>query len=163
VLLDVSALVAARTPDAMPLPDGPLPAERCAEYAVAGGTLDALSLDVAESAAIYVTGDLALDSLAIAVAEGAELDLYVQGNLLLGAALDLASATGGGLVRFHVGGTGTIELPQGGALRGALYAPNAELVVSASFTVTGAMFVRRVNANAVDAVVVHHDAQASAP
>jgi hypothetical protein len=161
-LLDVAALVAARAPAADSLPDGALPAERCAQYSVEGGTLDAISLDVPTSAALYVTGQLALDSLEIAVAEGAELDLYLQGDLLVRGALELGSDTAG-VVRFHVGGGGTIELPQGGTLHGALYAPNAELVLSAAaLTVTGAVFVQRVAA-ADAAVVVHHDAQAGGP
>jgi hypothetical protein len=161
-LLDIATLVRARAPLAEPLPEGPLPDERCAQYGLDGGTVDALSLDASASAAIWVTGDLALDTLAIAVADGAELDVFLEGNLLVTGELVLGSATSGGTVRLHVGGTGTIGLPQGGLLRGALYAPTAELVLSGPLTVHGAIFVKRLAADD-NSVVVHHLPQSAVP
>lgn len=161
VLLDVATLVrdaAQRVPE---LPsDAPL-GERCAEYALDGGSVDVLELAVFESAALYVTGDLHLSALRVLTATDAELDLFVEGNLAVTGPLELGSSGGGSRVRLHVGGTGTIDLSEGGVLHGALYAPGSELVLSGALEATGALFVRRVAASA--AVTVHYDPRAVEP
>jgi hypothetical protein len=72
----------------------------------------------------------------------------VEGRLELG--------TAQGQVRIHVGGAGTIQLTRGGAMQGALYAPLSEIVLSAPFTLYGAMIARRVAATSA-ALTVHYD------
>lgn len=159
-LLDVSALVreaAVRVPE---LPDGPLPGARCAEYWLEGGSVDALALAFSDSAALYVRGDLHLSSATIGVAPGAALDVFVEGNVFVTGGFEIASVDEGP-VRLHVGGTGTIDLAAGGGLHGVLYAPNSELVLSAPFTVTGAVLARRVAAAAT--LTVHYDASSLEP
>ena len=153
-LLDVGAHVRAAAQRVMPLAEGENPAGRCAEFWFDGGTVDTLALQIAEPTALYVGADLQVDALTIETAPGAELDLFLEGNLRVTGSFVLGSPDGG-VVRLHVGGTGTIDLAGGGELHGALYAPNAELVLSAPLTVTGALFTRRVAAAA--AVTVHAD------
>jgi hypothetical protein len=86
---------------------------------------------------------------------GAELDVFVEGNASIDGAVALGSQPGQGAVRLYLGGMGTVQLTSGGALHGVLYAPGAELVLSAPLTVTGALFVRRAAATAD--LTLHYD------
>jgi hypothetical protein len=158
-LLDVGELVRVTAPALPALQSAAISGPRCGQYALDGDIVDTLVLGVSESAALYVRGNLHLDAMTIDVAPGAALDLFLEGNLsFVRGPVELGSPAGG-VVRVHVGGTGTIELQEGGSLHGTLYAPNSELVLSGALDVRGALIVERVAASAT--VVVHFDARAS--
>ncbi len=160
-LLDVPTLVRDTMPNVTPLDSPVIPTERCGQYALDGGAVDTLVLAVSESAALYVSGNLHLDELTIDVAAGAELDLFVEGNLVVNGPVELGSAAGGA-VRVHVGAAGTLVLGQGGTLYGALYAPLSELLLNGgALDVRGSLLVNRVAAFA--SVVVHFDPSVAAP
>jgi hypothetical protein len=57
--------------------------------------------------------------------------------------------------RVYVGGTGTIELAGDSQLAANLYAPHAAIALSASATVYGSLFVRRLDHSAP--LTIHDD------
>jgi hypothetical protein len=150
-LFDTAAFVADNASSALALPnaDGGVQTPRCASFALPDGEVDDVHITLSEPAAIYVPGDLhTTGDLAIDSAAGAEIDLFIAGDVRIDGALHVGAASGQGPVRIYVGGGGTIQLSGGGELHGMLYAPKAELVLSAPLTLRGALFVRRVAASA---------------
>jgi cytoskeletal protein CcmA (bactofilin family) len=150
-LFDTAAFVADNASSALALPnaDGGVQTPRCASFALPDGEVDDVHITLSEPAAIYVPGDLhTTGDLAIDSAAGAEIDLFIAGDVRIDGALHVGAASGQGPVRIYVGGGGTIQLSGGGELHGTLYAPKAELVLSAPLTLRGALFVRRVAASA---------------
>lgn len=121
----------------------------CAVYRLDDGAPLPATVLVQQSSLLLVDGDLQLGrGLQVEVAEGAALDLLVRGNLLVDGPLQLGSLGTGGHVRVFIGGSGTIELREGGHLRGLLHAPAAELVLPAPLHVEGQLLVRRLAASA---------------
>jgi hypothetical protein len=151
-LFDVGGAVRDAVAGVPPLPEGALQ-ERCAEYWVDGAFDGDFDLEVAESAALYVRGDLHVDALRVSTAPSAVLDVYVEGNLLVTGPLELGAAAGA--VRLHAGGLGTIELVHGGTLRGTLYAPRAHLVLGGPLELTGALLLHRIAS--AGGLTVHYD------
>jgi hypothetical protein len=106
--------------------------------------------------ALFIGGDISLSKgFAITVDDGAELDLFVGGNVNSASQINLGDAAHPAAVRIYVGGSGTINLSGGGVFTGNLYAPKAELVLAADTEFYGAVFARRV-ATAGD-VTLHYD------
>jgi hypothetical protein len=156
-LFDTRAFVAAQAPLAMPLPaDFVAGDERCAAYRLADGEASSLHISVHAPTALYAAGDLHVTGDVIIESEaGTAVDLFIAGDVRIDGRIALGAGDGQGPVRVFVGGSGTVQLSSGDALHGTLYAPNAELVLSAPLTVNGALFVRRVAASA--ALTVHYD------
>ncbi len=120
-----------------------------------GGTA-AIRLRIQGRTAVFVGGDLAPHgAFAIDVDPGSELDLFVGNNVVSGSTFALGSATNPASARLYVGGSGTLNLPDGATLGGNVYAPRAELVTAAAATVFGSVFARRVSAGG--ALTIHYD------
>jgi hypothetical protein len=166
-LLDVGAVVegyrddnddarAGLTPDSLGEGDDRRVELECGRYyfdRVAGG---ALELVIRGRVAIFVASDLALDGAFVVTLEGgAELDLFVAGNVLGTARWTIGDPARPSRVRFYVGGAGTVDLGAGGDLAANLYAPRAELVTPESLEVFGSVFVRRLAASGP--LAVHYD------
>ena len=156
-LLDVAAAVEAQATDDAALAAGFDPAGledvtsdetlvlSCGHYRVAriAGPAD-LRIRALGRVALFVEGDLALDGgMEVVVEEGASLDLFVAGNVRVGAAWLLGGREQAGRVRVYVGGSGTIDLAAEASIGGPLYAPRAELVTRGDLTLYGPLFVRR--------------------
>jgi hypothetical protein len=113
----------------------------CGRYFFSAIGGDRVSLSLAGRTAIFVAGDLRVQgALAIDLAPGAELDLFVGGNLILGDAT-LGSTTAPAHVRVYVGGT-TVTLSGNAKLGANLYALNADVALSSDFEMAGALFVK---------------------
>ena len=155
-LFDTTAFVRLQAPLALPLPAQGADTARCAQYALQDGEVAGVLISLLESAAVYVpgdlhvTGDLVVDSEA-----GAEIDLFIAGDVRIDGRVRIGTGDGQGPVRIYVGGAGTVQLSSGVEVYGALYAPRAELVLSAPLTLRGALFIRRIAASA--ALAVHYD------
>ncbi len=107
-------------------------------------------------AAIFVAGDLApSNTFAVQLEPGAELDLFVGGNVVASTRLELGDADHAARVRLYIGGSGTIQLDDGAALGGNVYAPRADLSSAGAVEVFGALFVRRVATS--DRLDIHYD------
>jgi hypothetical protein len=156
-LLDIPALVRAQTTDAPALAGGFDPAQlegvttdstlelSCGHYRVAriAGPSD-LRIRAFGRVALFVDGDVALDGgMEVVLEAGASFDLYVAGNVRIGAAWLLGGFEQAGRVRVYVGGEGTINLAAEASIAGTLYAPRAELVTRGDLDVYGPIFVRR--------------------
>lgn len=116
----------------------------------------ALTLKITGRTSIFIAGDLAVDeSFTVELEDGAELDLFVAGNIVSSGPLSFGSFRTPARARLYTGGTGTIQLSGGGTFAGNLYAPRAELVASAPIEVFGSIFVRRLAASA--GVTIHYD------
>jgi hypothetical protein len=99
-------------------------------------------------AALYVEGDLSLtSSLEVRVEDGAELDLFVAGNIVADDTVELGSIETASRVRLYVGGSGTLNLAAGALVAGNLYAPRAEIVTSGPLETFGSVFARRLAAS----------------
>jgi hypothetical protein len=106
--------------------------------------------------ALFVGGNLTLgQDLVVEVAPGAELDLFVAGNIQVSGRVTLGDPTRPRALRLYVASGGSIALPSGSTLAGNLHAPRADIASSASLEVYGALVANRVNS--ADAVTVHHD------
>ena len=103
-----------------------------------------LTLTLTGRTAIFIAGDVALGGdFKIDVPNGAELDLFIEGNVVASGAFQLGSSAAPATARAYVGGTGTINLSQASTLAGNVYAPKAEAVLASGGTVYGSVFVRR--------------------
>lgn len=127
----------------------------CGRYHVDRIEGEALTLEATGRVALFVDGDLALGELTIALDEGAEVDLFIAGNVLGQARWTLGDTSQPVGVRIYVGGSGTLELAGGATFAGNVYAPRAELVTPASVEVFGSLFARRVVASGP--LTVHYD------
>ena len=115
-----------------------------------------LELVITGRTALFVGGDAYLDgSLTVTLAAGAELDLFIEGNLSSNGDLRVGDSTVPARARLYVGGGGTIDLDAGALFAGNLYAPRAELVASGDIEAFGSVFVRRVTASG--RFTVHYD------
>ena len=156
-LLDIPALVRSQATDAGALAGGFDPARledvttdstlelSCGRYRVAriAGPSD-LRIRAFGRVALFVDGDVALDGgMEVVLEPGASFDLFVAGNVRIGAAWLLGGVEQAGRVRVYVGGGGTINLAAEASIAGTLYAPRAELVTRGDLDIYGPLFVRR--------------------
>lgn len=138
-LTDVAAIVEAALPATVPA------APHACPWPAAGSPPRALFLE----------GDLAVDGdLVIGAGSGEDIALLVEGNVLVTGRIELGSAAHGRRVHLYVGGTGTVQLSSG-TLVGAIYAPNAVLVLREPVTVYGAVLAARISAES--SLTVHDD------
>ena len=126
----------------------------CGQYyfeGVGGGPVD---LTIAGRAAVFVKGDFnATSSLKLALDPGAELDLFVSGNLLLGDAT-LGSSSSPARVRVYVGGS-TFTLTGTATIGANIYAPNASVAIASDFDMAGSLFVGSLQLSG--AFTIHYD------
>lgn len=142
-------------------PDGMVLELPCGRYFFDGiyGT-GALTIRLSGRTAIFVAGDASFQGdLRVELAEGAEVDLFVSGNVLAASAFVLGSATAPSRARLYVGGTGTLQLSGAAISAGNLYAPRAELVAAGGLELYGSAFVRRVSSTGP--IVIHYDRSVS--
>lgn len=156
-LLDIAALVRSQATDARALAGGFDPARledvstdstlelACGRYRVdrIAGPSD-LRIRALGRVALFVDGDLALDGgMEVVLEPSASFDLFVAGNVRVGAAWLVGGVEQAGRVRVYVGGDGTVDLAAEASIAGTLYAPRAELVTRGDLDVYGPLFVRR--------------------
>ena len=126
----------------------------CGQYyfeGLGGGPVD---LTIGGRAAVFVKGDFdARSGLKLALAPGAELDLFISGNLLLGNAT-LGSSTSPARVRMYVGGT-NFTLAGSATIGANIYAPNANVALASDFDMAGSLFVGSLQLSG--AFTIHYD------
>lgn len=105
---------------------------------------------------LFVDGDFTIGgSLGITIAPGAELDLFVAGQLSVGASARFGDPSAPSKVRTYVGGSGPITLSASAVFGGMLYAPRSEVVFSASSDLYGALYCN--SADFSGSAAVHFD------
>ncbi|MFH1810936.1 MAG: hypothetical protein ABIJ09_19500 [Pseudomonadota bacterium] len=113
----------------------------------------ALDIYVQDRAVLFVDGDLSAQRFTIHVEPGGELDLFVAGDLTIGAAADFGAPDKPSSVRSYV--AGNLSFQASSSFAGNVYAPNADIVFGAFSEVYGSLMVRNVTFNA--AAAVHYD------
>jgi hypothetical protein len=150
--IDVASIVAAHQTDnddaarglsrgALVQPPGPV-ALSCGRYFVNGIQGGTIALDVTGRVALFVQGDLSITGrLAINLSPGAELDLFVSGNVLLMGMATFGAPNSPAHVRLYVGGT-SFELAASVTVGVNAYAPNAVVALASSLEMWGALFAK---------------------
>lgn len=106
--------------------------------------------------ALFVVEDVTVDGvLDVEVAEGAELDLFLAGNVNLSGNALLGDPARPRALRIYAGAGGSINLSAGSRLAGNLYAPAADLASSAPLEVFGSLLVNHLALGA--GITVHRD------
>jgi hypothetical protein len=112
----------------------------CGQFWVDGITGGAASLQIDGRVALYVGGDVSVSGgLQIALAPGAELDLFVAGNVSIQGTSSFGDVNAPARVRVYVGGT-SFTLSADATVGANVYAPNAVLQLASSFQMWGAVF-----------------------
>lgn len=124
--------------------DGPSQIELpCGRYYLTGvNQSQGLSIRATGRVVLFVDGPLAVSGLSISVDEGAELDLFVAGDVVIGSAASFGSREQPASVRTYVGGN--LSLQASSEFAGNVYAPRAEVTTSGAARVYGSLFVRSV-------------------
>jgi hypothetical protein len=150
-LLDIGSIVASfssanddtsqgLTPSSLAPPSGPTTLG-CGRYYFDSIDGDDVTLSITARAAIFVAGDLhAHTKLDIELTPGAELDLFVGGNLLLDGDATIGSPDKPARARVYVGGS-TFTLTGNAHLGANLYAPKADVQLSSALEMSGSLFV----------------------
>jgi hypothetical protein len=99
-----------------------------------------LTITAEDRTVLYVDGDMYIGSnFSLNILPGAEVDLFVNGDLTIDAAANFGDERYPSKVRTYV--AGNVILGASGRFGGNLYAPNAEIDFGASMRVYGALFV----------------------
>lgn len=130
--LDATALAKTHGPTSFTLPCG-------SYYLPSLTTDDTLAVHVQGRSALYIGGDVSLaDGLRVTLDEGAELDLFVAGDVSVSAGA--VGATTAAAVRLWLASS-TVQLGADATLSAIIYAPNAAIVPDDALNATGALFV----------------------
>lgn len=106
-------------------------------------------------AVLFVAGNITLaQDLAVELAPGAELDLFVGGNVQTGA-LRLGDPARPAALRVYVAAAGSIAPGDAATIAANLYAPDADLALAAPLEVFGALVVHQLAGGG--ALTVHFD------
>ncbi len=112
-----------------------------------------LDIVVRDRAVLFIDGNLSANRFTITVEDGGELDLFVAGDVAIGAAADFGSPDRPAAVRTYIGGNMTLQA--NAEFAGNVYAPNAEIIFGAQASLYGSLMVRSVSFTA--AGFVHFD------
>lgn len=123
--------------------------------------LGSLELRITGRVELAIAGGLDVGGqLVITLAPGAELDLYVHGDVTVGGAVAMGDRAAPHRLRFFPGGIDTIRLAGGGYVSAAVLGRRRNLITSSPIDFYGAVFADNVSANA--ALRLHYDQQIKA-
>jgi hypothetical protein len=108
--------------------------------------------------ALFVDGSLTLSSdFGASFAPGAELDVFVTGDLRLSGPGRIGTQTRPAALRLYVGGAAPLNIGDANPLAAQLYAPRAPVVIATSVlvSVSGSIFAARIETQS--AYVMHYD------
>jgi hypothetical protein len=109
------------------------------------GGIGSLTLHVTGNTALFVDDDLVATGLfRVDLAPGAELDMFVQGNLVVAGAAVFGDPERPSATRIYVGGTGDVAIAGASAFVGNLYAPQANVLVGGVGQVQGSLFGKNI-------------------
>jgi hypothetical protein len=149
--LDVAAVVAAHvssnddaaaglSPTSLDGPTSPVTLPCGLFYVNALSGSAPVTIDVTGRAALFVGGNLDTEGgLTITLGAGAELDLFVAGNVTLKGTTNLNATGAAANMRMYVGGQ-SLTLSATATVNANVYAPAADVQVASSFSMSGAFF-----------------------
>jgi hypothetical protein len=116
-----------------------------------------VTLRAIERTALFIAGNITLGgAFAVEIAPGAELDLFIGGNVNLMELVRIGNPERPQALRLYIGSSGSINWPEKSILAGNLYAPKTDLVLNgSSFEIFGAMVVNHVLTNSD--LTIHYD------
>lgn len=120
--------------------------------------LGSLELRITGRVELAIAGGLDVGGqLTISLAPGAELDLYVHGDVTVGGAVAMGDRDAPHRLRFFPGGVDTIRLAGGGYISAAVLGRRRALITSSPLDLYGAVFADSASINA--ALRIHYDQQ----
>jgi hypothetical protein len=120
-----------------------LPSGRYHLHQIAGA--GALQLRISGKVALFVDDDFYAGPLfRVSLDAGAELDLFVEDNLVLAGAALIGDPARPSATRVYAGGTGDIAVAGLNAFAGNVYAPNANVLVGGVGRVFGSLFGKNI-------------------
>jgi hypothetical protein len=128
----------------------------CGRYHVdsVGGTGN-LTLDVQGRVALFIDGDFTMaGTFTVTLAPGAELDVFIGGNLSASGDFGKGAEKTPAKVRYYMAGD-SITMAGGSVFGGNLYGPRATLKLAGSAEVFGALFVKKVEK--AGTLTIHYD------
>ena len=111
----------------------------CGKYYFDGMGGD-VSLKLLGRTAIFIGGDVSVGSLKLDLDPNAEVDLFVAGGFALNGTFSSNSAAA--KVRVYIGGT-NVTISGFVGLNGNVYAPNAAMIMSSTFEMTGSLLAKQ--------------------
>jgi hypothetical protein len=109
------------------------------------GGVGSLTLLVTGKAALFVEDDVVTTGLfRVELEPDAELDVFVQGNLIVTGAASFGDEARPSGTRIYVGGTGDVAIAGASAFVGNLYAPQANILVGGVGQVEGSLFGKNI-------------------
>jgi hypothetical protein len=132
--------------DALIAPAGTNLTLECGRYyfegvAIGGGTT---TLHLQGRTAIFVHGDFNVESLfSVQLDPGAELDLFITGNVALSGASDFGSKNTPAKIRLYVGGT-KVELISLATLGANIYARSATFTANGTLSLWGSLYADKI-------------------
>ncbi|WP_394829730.1 hypothetical protein [Pendulispora albinea] len=127
----------------------------CGKYYLSkiGGA--AITLNIQGRVAVFVAGDLdTAGKFDINLAPGAEIDLFVAGKFRMAGDSGFGSVAAPSKVRVYVGGP-TFEIAGRANVGGNFYAPNAPVIPSGKFEISGAIFAESLRF--AGGLTIHYD------
>lgn len=116
----------------------------CGLYYVPAIAGDAVNIQVTGRVALFVAGDIAVtQDLRIELAAGAEVDLFVAGNVSIMGGFEIGDADSPARARIYVGGTTLALAANASPLAANIYAPNAVLELASHFEMWGSILAGR--------------------
>jgi hypothetical protein len=115
-----------------------------------------VTLEVTGRVALFIAGNiLALGDLTITLGAGAELDVFVAGDVRVDGRFVIGDPARAARTRLYIGGTQSIALSADASIAANVYAPGAALQASAPLEVFGSIFAEQLAASA--SVTLHYD------
>jgi hypothetical protein len=112
----------------------------CGRFYLAGiEQSQGLTLHATGRTVLFVNGNFVANALQVQLDEGAEVDIFVTGDMSFGSSSNLGSIEHPSSVRTYV--NGQLALGAQATFGGLIYAPHADVVFNASANIYGALFV----------------------
>jgi hypothetical protein len=131
----------------------------CGRYALSSVSIGAdFSSAISGRMALFVDGSLTLSSdFAASLAPGAELDVFVTGDLRLSGPGRIGTQARPAALRLYIGGSAPLNISDANPLAVQLYAPRAPIVIPTSVLVAvyGSIFAARIETQS--AYFMHYD------
>lgn len=120
--------------------------------------LGSLDLRITGRVELAIAGGLDVGGqLRISLLPGAELDLYVHGDINVGGAVAIGDISAPPRLRLFPGGVDTIRLAGGGYISAAVLGRRRDFITSSPLDIYGALIAEQVSVNA--ALALHYDQQ----
>jgi hypothetical protein len=114
----------------------------CGRYYLTAIRQESLAIVATGRTVLFVDGDVNVRSLEIGVEGDGEIDVFVNGDLIVQSAARLGAADEPAAVRTYI--AGAVSFPASTLLGGNVYAPDADIVFGAALDVFGSLFVNTV-------------------